>query len=88
MTADQRLSAYIFASAVLLFTPKLVHCSARLRIGCADNRDYTERKKDGANNFSVPAQAETAKNSDRKPSKARSRVLASIPAPRLERGSD
>src|SRR6516165_813525 len=35
-----------------------------------------------------PAQAETAQDSDRKESKARSRDLASISAPRLERGSD
>src|SRR6516225_1725528 len=55
--------------------------SAPLPVGRAEHRDCTEGKKHGAKMSRSPAQAETAQNSDRKESKARSRDLASIPAP-------
>jgi hypothetical protein len=32
--------------------------SPPLPIGCAENRDYTERKKDGAKNISIPRPSE------------------------------
>jgi len=55
--------------------------SALLRIACADNRDYAERKKEEANNTTVPCPSDIAQSSDSAARKARSSALASIPAP-------
>jgi hypothetical protein len=59
--------------------------SAPLPISCAENRDYTERKKERAKNISVLCPSEDCAEHHRAASKARSRDLASIPAPKGQR---
>ena len=50
-------------------------------LGYAESGGYTERKKDQTQNKVIQIQATPAQKNDRAVSKARSRVLASIPAP-------
>ena len=74
----------------------VVEAEARLRIsssmsaplpGYAES-GYTEPKEDRTQNKVIQNPGTPAQNTDRKASKARSRVLASMSRSRLERGSD
>jgi len=62
--------------------------SAPLPIGCAENADYTERKKDRAKNVSIPRPSEDCAEERQGGEQSKVARLGIHSHSRLERGSD